>query len=437
MFTERINKESIESSFSRSFITAILGPRRVGKTLFVLHYAQKRPQCTWVFLNMDEMVQRERVKKQELEEMIAERAKQQVGSKNKIWVMIDEVQKCPEAFDQVKILYDKYKGQDKVKFILTGSAVLSLHQLSAETLAGRIELYHLQEFTLREATLCQEPLVPRSSLFDLIDGIDHPERIGDVVKELKPFKPQLQKQLEDHLLWGGFPEVLNCATDAEKIVYLNNYIQTYLEKDVRAIETIENVSLYRNMMAIIAEQTGSIRDEKKLIDALGCTRDTLKKYRGYLTQTLLYQDVYPFISSPLKRLVKSPKGYLLNNGLISCFTGITKFPLLIMSTLVGHRFENWFLNELNAWLAREPMRSQVCFWRLTTGVEVDFVVERKPKVYPFEVTYSDTIDSGKVRNLTKFLIEEPAASWAYYVYRGEFQIDRERKICFIPAWAVG
>lgn len=335
----------------------------------------------------------------------------------------------------MKILYDKHKDSDKIKFILTGSAVLSLHQLSAESLAGRIELHHLQEFTLRESTLNLEIL--KLSLFDQMNKDEPPQLVGDLIHKLKPFKPLLEEVLQQQLLWSGLPELKNCRNNEERIIYLNNYIQTYLEKDVRAIESITNLVLYRNLMGIVAEQTGSVREDKRIVNALGCTRDTLKKYRGFLEATLLYQDIYPYIGSTIKRFVKSPKGYLRNNGLVSVLTGLVEYKALASSGLIGHRFENWFLNELTVWLARDPMRSEIYFWRLESGAEVDFIVEKKPFIYPFEVAYATTPDIKKLRNLSKFLAEEPRAKWGYYIYRGDFSIDKEHHICFIPAWAVG
>ena len=185
-----------------------------------------------------------------------------------------------------------------------------------------------------------------------------------------------------------FRKLKKCLSYQEKIIYLNNYIQTYLEKDVRAIESITNLTLYRHIMVMFAEQTGSIRDDKKIVDALSCSRDTLKKYRGYLEATLLYREIYPYISCTVKRLVKTPKGYLMNNGLVSILTGLIQIQVLNKSGLIGHRLENWLLNELSAWLSRHPLRSEIYFWRTETGAEVDFVIERKPHIYPFEVTYN-------------------------------------------------
>src|SRR3984957_12899207 len=145
----------------------------------------------------------------------------------------------------------------------------------------------------------------------------------------------------------------------ERIIYLNNYIQTYLEKDVRAIESITNLTLYRNLMGIIAEQTGSVREDKRIVNALGCTRDTLKKYRGFLEATLLYQDIYPYIGSTIKRFVKSPKGYLKNNGLVSVLTGLVEYKTLASSGLIGHRLKELQSHFLKSWSLEKKMVEQI------------------------------------------------------------------------------
>lgn len=435
-YIQRLNHSVIEASIERPYVTAILGPRRVGKSSFVQHYTKEHEHRNWVFLNMDYLDQRQRVQNQELTNMIEEHAKQRIGVGNKIWVVIDKAQKCPELFEQIKILYDAYKDQEKIKFVLTGSALLSLHKLSAESLAGRIELNYLYEFTLRESGLFYESSIPTDSIFNLINNGLEVDELSEFVKSLAPFKPILNQQLSHLLLWGGFPELLSIDNLDEKIIYLKNYLQTYLEKDVRAIESITDLNLYQNMMTVLAEQTASIRDDNKIIQALGCGRDTLKKYRGYLEATLLYQSVYPHISNSLKRLVKSPKGYFLDNGLVGTLTGLFDLNILCSTGLIGHRLENWLLNEINTWIARIPYKCSIEYWRTTSGVEVDFVMVKKPHVFPFEVTYSTKPDIKKFHNLKIFLQEEPQANWGYYIYQGQFEIDYKNKIIFLPCWAI-
>jgi predicted AAA+ superfamily ATPase len=445
----RANESFLTASIERNAVTTILGSRRVGKTYFLSEYQKAYSDRLWILFNMDILRERERVEAQELNSMIIEKAGQHIGEGEKIWVVIDEAQKCPTLFEQIKVLYDQYKDQSAIKFILTGSAMLSLHQQSAESLAGRIELIHMHEFTLHEAVRLKNPKFQKTSVLDALKNLDPSQSnpsagyesffddLKKIVRSFEPFKSVLEETLQEYLVFGGFPEVLSMKNDDEKNIYLDQYLQTYLEKDIRAIENITNLPLYRNLLNVLAEQTGSTRDESKMISALGCTRDTLKKYRALVEATFLYQEVYPLIGKTLRRLVKSPKGYLLNNGLVSVLTGIMDLALLEKTGWIGHRLENAFLNELRVWLARQVGRSEICFWQTTSQAEVDFVVVKKPYLYPFEVTYQTEINRAKVRNLKAFLDDEPEASFGFYIYRGEFQIDRENRIIFLPYWAIG
>jgi len=115
MYILRENEEEFFESFEGMFVSALLGPRRVGKTTLVEHYINAHPKRKWVQLNMDERKQRQRIANDELLLMIEESSLQNVGGREKLWVVIDEAQKCPELFDQVKLLYDEFKGKDKVK----------------------------------------------------------------------------------------------------------------------------------------------------------------------------------------------------------------------------------------------------------------------------------------------------------------------------------
>jgi predicted AAA+ superfamily ATPase len=185
-----------------------------------------------------------------------------------------------------------------------------------------------------------------TTLFDTIANNYSADDIYNIIKKQQLFRPLLIESLNEQIIWGGFPELLAMNDETKRNRYLSNYLQTYLEKDIRDIASVTDLKLYQNLIQIIAEQTGSVRDDKKIIQALGCSRNTLKKYQGYLTATLLVNEVYPFINSSLKRLVKSPKIYLINNGILNFLTNINKIEILEKTGLVGHRLENWFLKEL-------------------------------------------------------------------------------------------
>lgn len=444
MFINRCNSSIFSKSFFSSYVTAILGPRRVGKSTLIQEFSSKNNGLKWVFLNMDLMLERQRVEKGELEKLIQEKSLQPLSSENSLWVAIDEAQKCPALFEQIKVLYDRFINKPKtIKFILTGSGSLSLHQLSAETLAGRIEIFHLRDFNLRETAdlklFSHHKTLPTTSFWESLET----ETLQAHINKLEPFREILEDALEEQLVWGGLPEILLMPEHqgletqvSDRLRYLGNYFQTYLEKDIRDIGVITDLPLYQKMVEVIAGQTGSVREDRNILQALGCSRDTLKKYRGFLEATLLYTELYPYMGSSLKRLVKSPKGYLMDNGLISYLTGIQNLQVLIQTGLVGHRFENWVLKEVQIALDRDPRKSQVYFWRTSGQVEVDLVIEKAPQVIPIEVTFGEKIQGKKVSHLKSFLREEAKARFGLYIYNGPFQYSSEDRIFFIPAWVL-
>ncbi len=442
-YSLRANETFLFASFDRPFISAILGPRRVGKTTLIEYYMSLHPEKKWVHLNMDVLSQRDRIAAEELELMIEQAALQKIGGPNKIWVFIDEAQKCPALFDQIKIIYDKHKGNDHIKFLITGSAHLNLHQLTAESLAGRVELLNLREFNLRETTHLLHRNVSLmhqhvfTSIFNAV-GVNTIDRamLQEIAEQLRPFQHILQTALSKQLLWGGLPEVLEASTESFCLKYLGDYLQTYLEKDIRALDTIGDLPMYQGLMKICAEVTGSMRDDQKIIDALHCSRNTLTKYRNYLLATLQYIEIFPYIQSSIKRLVKSPKGYIINNGLISYLTGLHESELLKKTGLIGHRFENWFLNEIQTWLDTQSENRQIYFWRTANGAEVDFVVTLGRKIIPFQITYASHIESKKFNNLKNFMASCPEASLGVFCYMGPLLYDEEKRILFLPAYMI-
>lgn len=436
-YIERISESAIFQSFESPMVTAVIGARRVGKSTMVTHYTQSHPERCWVFFNLDYRSQRVDIRDEKLTQMIEEAAEKKIGAEQKVWVVIDEAQKCEEVFDQLKILYDKFKGQDKIKFILTGSGQLSLRQHCAETLAGRIELYDLREFNLHEATIIKRPdmQLPKHSIISAIVAQETPEKIERLVDDIAPLRKVYEQAMKDELVWGGLPECLEKKTNNERITYLRNYIDTYFEKDIRILATITDLDLYQRLMKISAEQTGSVRDDRKVLEALGCSRDTLKKYRVYLHATMMYQEIYPFIGNTVKRTIKSPKGYLINNGLISYFSGIYNIAALESSGQIGHRFENFVLKQLQTRFDQSPKESRIYYYYTHGGFEVDFVIDHAPNVFALEVTYGKNPKRSKQKHLRQFLSEQRATA-GLYIYNGPFKFDSENNIYYLPAWAL-
>lgn len=149
MIVHRVNQKAIYHSFEGPYITGILGPRRAGKSTLVTKFIQEK--ATHCSFNMDSLSEQNDLAERGLARLIEEKTHISLTQKTsfKIWVIIDEAQKYPALFNQIKLLYDQTKGSGRLKFIITSSSQLDLHQLSAESLAGRIELFQLHEFSLQ------------------------------------------------------------------------------------------------------------------------------------------------------------------------------------------------------------------------------------------------------------------------------------------------
>ena len=433
--TARVNGAIILESLKNPFISAILGPRRVGKSTFIAWYMESYSKHLWVSLNMDILSQRKIIESEQLQSEIERQALQKIGAAKKIWVAIDEAQKCPELFEQIKVIYDLFKDKNSIKFILTGSASLDLHNLAAESLAGRIDLLDLREFTIRETAQFNNSInISGNSLLDQL-AEDH-TKIKQIITAAMPYQSILHESLQLQLVYGGLPEVMALQSARERFRYLDQYIQSYLEKDVRKITEITNLDLYQKLLAVLAEYTGSLRDDSRLLESLGCARNTLKKYRGYLIATKVFQEVFPVMQDSLKRIIKSPKGYIQNNGILSVLTGLDNLNILKKSGKIGYRLENWFLKELQVWLDRSFKRQHIYFWRTTRDREVDFIVEQKPNLIPFEVTYSTIIDSRKINNLVAFMQQNKNCACGVLIYNGTYLYKPDLKIHCIPAWTI-
>lgn len=434
IYAKRVNSDTIIASLERPYVTAILGPRRVGKSTFIAHYIKKHPDRRWVSFNMDILSQRKRIAEEHLLTDIETAALQKVGQGQKLWVTIDEVQKCPELFDQIKVIYDQFKN--KIKFILTSSASLDLHKLGAESLAGRIELLNLREFTIKEMAMYTHSMdITNHSLLETM--VNHPENLATCIDQVMPYQRVLQEALDFQLIYSGLPEVIALPSKDDRIRYLDQYIQSYLEKDVQKISDITHLDLYQKLLERLSEHTGSLRDDTRLLESLGCARNTLKKYRGYLIATKIYKEIYPLMNDSVKRIIKSPKGYIRNNGIVSVLTGLDSLDLLKKSSGIGHRLENWFLKELQVWLDRDVKRHRIYFWRTVGDREIDFIVEQKPYLIPFEVTYGKKIDNKKLNNLVAFMNKTERAKWGVLIYNGDFLYKPDVKVYCIPAWAIG
>lgn len=302
---------------ARRFPALILtGPRRSGKTTLL---RRAFPSASYHLLEDPDLVARVRADPRGFLETARTPA------------MLDEIQHAPELLSYVRTLIDAHP-QRKGRWILTGSQEAPLMRGVTESLAGRAAVLQLLPLSTDET--------PRVTL-----------------------------------LRGGFPEVV--ARPSASRLWFASYVQTYLERDVRAVSAIRDLATFRRFLGLLATRVGQILNKTDLAAPLGVSAPTITEWLSILEITGQIALVPPYFESFGKRIIKSPKLYLLDSGLASFFLGIESERDLVRSPFLGPLFEGFVASEIVKRQVNSGRRREIYYFRDQQGLEVDFVVPRR------------------------------------------------------------
>ncbi len=324
---------------------AIVGPRQVGKTSLVKHLSSIAAQ-EMIYLDLENPADLNKLSDPML--FLS-------PLKNKT-VVLDEIQRVPQLFPILRGLIDAHR--EAGRFILLGSASPELIRDSSESLAGRIAYYEL-------SPLCFE--------------------------EIKDYFTYQQ-----HWLRGGFPNSLQSKTDAISIEWRENFIQTYLERDLPLLGLSANPALTRRLWTMIAHLNGQLLNYESLGNSLGVTSPTIKKYLDFFESAYLIRRVQPWFVNISKRLVRSPKIYIRDTGILHALLAIETFENLQSHVVFGASWEAYIIQEIASIL---PPRYEMYFYRTQDGTEADVVIVKAgvPE-FLIEVKYSSA------PNITKSMV---------------------------------
>jgi uncharacterized protein len=247
-------------------------------------------------------------------------------------VILDEIQNAPELFNYVRSRIDAAPNK-KGQWILTGSQEAGLMQGVTESMAGRVAVLHLLPLSTAES--------PKVSL-----------------------------------LRGGYPGVINRPSAAE--LWFRSYVQTYLERDVRAVTAVRDLGAFRRFLALLASRMAGILNRSDLAGPLGVSVPTISEWLNALEVTGQVLIVPPFYENFGKRLIKSPKVYFVDCGLACHLLGIGCMKALQESTFYGPIFEAFVAAEIAKQQVNRGDRPEIYYFRDQQGLEVDFVVPRGP-----------------------------------------------------------
>ncbi len=301
-------------------------------------------------------------------------------------VIIDEIHNSPNllSYIKAKIDTDKKSGQ----WIITGSQQWSLMKGISETLAGRIAILHLYPFFLTEILKRTKSL---------------PENTGKLIKYFQQTVnlPENNLSPEKWILNGGYPEVVFGKKVVRKL-WFSSYMQTYIDRDIRGNIKEINLRDFERFIRLLAARTSQQINASNLANDVGVTVPTIKSWLTLLEASGIIFFLMPYYKNFGKRIIKMPKCFFMDTGLVCYLTGISNLNSPIYGPMAGPLFETACVSQLYKRLSIFGDESSMYYYRSTDGLEVDVIVENGGVCVPFEIKLSSTINQEHVKNLKKW-----------------------------------
>lgn len=400
-------KRELERKFLHmsSFFKAVLvtGARQVGKTTMLKHLAQGQERT---YVSMDNAMLR----------TLAQTDPVLFFQTYKTPIIIDEVQKAPELFEQIKIMCDE--SEETGRFWLTGSQQYSMMKEVRETLAGRIgilELYSLSQSEVNRNDFSNELDFSYSSL---------------TVRQKQAEKNNIIDVFE-HIWRGGMPQVLH--SDAEqRQEYYNSYVDTYLMRDVTEAGGIVDTVRFRKFITACAALVSEQVSYKTLAEAAEISQPAAKEWLQLLQGLGIVYLLKPYFNNELKRLAKVSKLYFYDTGLCAYLSRWLTRDTLMNGAASGHYFENYVVAELLKNYAYAQTKANLMYYRDANAKEIDVFVEYGNSIHPIEIKKSANPDRRAVKKFT--FLDKIATQRGYggIVCMCEEVIPIDEKNCFIP-----
>ena len=335
-------------------MVAILGPRQCGKSTLANYLSKKLPN--FLYLDLESITDLNKLNNPEFFFL---------NNKDKT-VCLDEIQRRPDLFPVLRSIIDRDRRPGKI--IILGSASGALLKQSSESLAGRISYNTLTPFTISE--------IPFNEGFSI----------------------------QDFGIRGGFPSSILAKNLNISFKWRNNFIKTFFEQDIPQLGIkIPSIALQR-FFILCAHTTGQMANFSKMGEAFGATHHTVKRYIDLLNQTFILRTLYPYFTNIKKRLVKNPKIYIRDSGLLHTLLGLHNINDLMGHPVYGQSWEAFaienILSELPGWNA--------FYFRTSNGAEIDLILEkgRKKIVVEFKVSSAPKVNSAFQKNMELLGIPE-------------------------------
>jgi uncharacterized protein len=329
-------------------------------------------------------------------------------------VIFDEIQYAPSLLPYIKENIDAHRSAHG-QYLLTGSQNLLLAEQITESLAGRAAMLHLL------------PLAQREQLGQPAAPLPWEAAKGNAKR------PRLSLgELWSHLLRGGYPE-LTIEPNRDLALWHASYIQTYLERDVRALRQVGDLSLFQSFLRALAARCGQLLNLSDVARDLGVAINTAKAWLSVLEATYQVMVLRPYYANVGKRLVKTPKVYFTDTGTLCALVGLKSPDHAAAGPMGGAIFETAVIMEVFKTLLHRGQEPQLYFWRTASGEEVDLVVDLGVHLVPMEIKLTATPHPRMAEGITAFreaLGRKVGPGWL--VHPGDTQLPLGPEIKSLP-----
>lgn len=330
-------------------IVAITGPRQSGKTTF-----SKQLKQEYSHVNLEDLTNRE----------FAKNDPRGFLDTYKNGVIIDEIQYVPELFSYLQVYTDERNQVGE--YIITSSQNFLLMQQISQSLAGRVALFTLLPFSYQE---------------------------------LKNTKYHYSSW-EQYAINGSYPRKI--TFDISTSDYYSNYLSTYVERDVRLLKNITNLDLFQKFIYLLAGRVGQLFNQSSLGNELGIDNKTISAWMSLLETSYIAYRLYPYNTNFNKRIIKTPKIYFYDTGLLSYLLGIKNEQEISLHFAKGGIFENLIITEFMKNSYNNGEHPTYYFWRDHANNEIDLLIENHPSIDIYEIKSSSTIKQDFFKGLNYF-----------------------------------